>query len=201
LTKSPAGLRDWPGYDRQVNLLAARSFTSAEYHRMAESGILQPDERVELIEGEIVEMSPIGARHARCVDRLNALLVPLVTGRAIVRARGPVLLSPISEPQPDVALLAWREDFYPEAPGPSEVLLAVEVADSSLLTDRRVKVPLYGRSGVRETWLVDLVANRVEVHREPGPSGYAYARTFRGRDALAVEALPDLVVEAETLIG
>jgi hypothetical protein len=168
---------------------------------MAETGVLEPDERVELIEGEIVEMSPIGARHARCVDRLNALLVPLVTGRAIVRVQGPVLLSPISEPQPDVALLAWRQDFYAEAPGPADILLAVEVADSSLLTDRRVKVPLYGRSGVPETWLVDLVANRVEVHRDPGPSGYASTTMCRGGEAVFVEALPDLVVVAETLIG
>lgn len=184
-----------------MSLLATRRFTSVEYHRMAETGVLDPDERVELIEGEIVEMSPIGARHARCVDRLNALLVPLVTGRAIVRVQGPVLLSATSEPQPDVALLAWRHDFYPEAPGPADVLLAIEVADSSLLTDRRVKVPLYGRSGVRETWLVDLVTNRVEIHRGPGPSGYASTETCTGGESVTVEALPDLVFEAEDLIG
>lgn len=184
-----------------MSLLATRRFTSLEYHRMAETGILDPDERVELIEGEIVEMSPIGARHARCVDRLTALLVPLVTGRAIVRVQGPVLLSPRSEPQPDVALLAWRQDFYPRAPGPADIILAIEVADSSLLTDRRVKVPLYGRSGVRETWLVDLVANRVEVYREPGPSGYASAQTYRGDETVTVEALADLCFEAAALVG
>ncbi len=184
-----------------MSLLATRRFTSVEYHRMAETGVLHPDERVELIEGEIVEMSPIGARHARCVDRLTALLVPLVTGRAIVRVQGPVLLSPTSEPQPDVALLAWRGDFYPVAPGPSDIMLVIEVADSSLLTDRRVKVPLYGRSGVSETWLIDLVGNRVEIHRGPGPSGYASTETCRGREAVTVEAWPDLAFEAETLLG
>lgn len=184
-----------------MSIVITRRFTAREYHLMAEAGVLGPDERVELIEGEIVEMSPIGSRHARCVDRLTALLVPLVVGRAIVRVQNPVALSEISEPQPDLSLLAYREDFYPQHPGAADVLLIIEVADSSLMSDRRVKVPLYGRSGVTETWLVDLVSARVEVYRLPGAHGYGSSATWRAGDVITVGALPDLSVDVAWLLA
>jgi Uma2 family endonuclease len=125
-----------------------RLFTVEEYHRMAEAGILSEDDRVELIEGELVTMSPIGSRHAACVARLTALLFP-VGGRGILWVQNPIRLGARSEPQPDVALLRYRPDFYASAhPGPEDVLLVVEVAETSADADRSLKIPLYARYGI-----------------------------------------------------
>lgn len=178
----------------------SRRFTADEYHRMGDAGVLGPDERVELIDGEVVQVSPIGGRHARCVDRLNALSAPPVTGRAIVRVQGPLALSETSEPGPDLMLLAWQDDFYRAHPRPADVLLAIEVADSSLTFDRTVKIPLYGRAGVRETWLIDLVGNRVEVSRQPGTDGYRLTERLTAGQSVTVEALPDLTFEVGDLL-
>lgn len=131
--------------------LLRRSFTVEEYHRMAEAGILREDDRVELLEGEIVEMTPIGSRHAACVDRLNQLGVRGVGPRAIVRVQSPVRLGERSEPQPDLTLLRARPDFYAHAhPGPADVLLIIEVAEASADADRTVKMPLYARAAIPE---------------------------------------------------
>ena len=179
-----------------------RLFTVAEYHLMAEAGILTEDDRVELIEGALVVTSPIGSRHAACVDRVAALLHDRVSG-AIVRVQNPVRLSDRSEPQPDLSLVRARDDFYAAAhPGAEDVLLLIEVADASVMYDRNTKIPLYARSGIREVWLVDLVANVVEVQSIPAGSGYSRAQRVE-RDATVVSAeLPDLRIEAaEILIG
>ena len=121
-------------------------FTTTEYDRMAEAGVLGEDDRVELIEGEILEMSPMGRRHAACVDRLTRLLVRGVGDAAIVRVQNPIVLSDHNEPQPDLALLRPRVDFYTaEHPGPEDALLVVEVSDSSVEYDRQIKVPLYAQ--------------------------------------------------------
>jgi len=134
-----------------------RLFTAEEYFRMGEAGILQEDDRVELIEGEIVEMSPIGSRHAACVNRLVKLFVREVGDSGIVGAQNPVLLPDYSGPQPDVAVLRLREDFYAEAhPTPGDVLLLIEVSDTTLRYDREVKLPLYALAGILEVWIVDL---------------------------------------------
>src|SRR5437763_8245671 len=123
--------------------ITKRYFNVDEYHRMAEAGILSEDDRVELIEGEIVEMSPIGVRHNACIDRLNALLNRYATPSAIVRVQGSVRLSDLSEPQPDIALLRFRDDFYGSGqPGTGDILLLIEAADSSLGYDRGVKLRL-----------------------------------------------------------
>ncbi|GIX47745.1 MAG: hypothetical protein KatS3mg131_1956 [Candidatus Tectimicrobiota bacterium] len=138
--------------------LPKRRFTVAEYHKLAEAGILSEDERVELIEGEIVAMAPIGSRHAGAVKRLLDQFIPLQAARRVLLSvQDPIRLGEHSEPQPDVALLRPRPDFYAaEHPGPEEVLLVVEVAETSAEYDREVKVPLYARFGVPEVWLVDL---------------------------------------------
>ncbi len=180
--------------------LRTRRFTVEDYHRMGEAGILTDDDRVELIEGEILEMSPIGSRHARCVDLLTALLVPAVQGRAIVRVQGPVRIPPRSEPQPDLALLRWRDDFYPEPVGPGDVLLIIEVADSSVGEDRRRKIPLYAAAGISEVWLVDLSAGRIDVHQEPGPVGYDLLRTIGPGERVAPQALPDVSIDAAVML-
>jgi hypothetical protein len=179
-----------------------RRFSVAEYHRMAEAGILGADDRVELIEGVIVEMTPISARHAVCVHRLNQVLNRLVSDRAIVGVQRPISLGPDSEPQPDVVLCCPPLTRYTEShPGAPDLLLVVEVADASLEDDRTRKVPVYARAGVREVWTVDLRGEAIEVHRAPGPEGYRNVQAVgRGR-ALAPEALPDLSLAVEDILG
>lgn len=137
--------------------LLRRKFTLEQYHKMAESGILTEDDRVELIRGEIVEMSPIGRRHAACVRRLVTLFSEKLRLRAIVDTQNPVELSDRSEPQPDVALLQPRPDFYEAGhPKAKDIFLLVEVADTTAETDRDVKIPLYAEDGISEVWLVDI---------------------------------------------
>ncbi|HUR24345.1 MAG TPA: Uma2 family endonuclease [Acidimicrobiales bacterium] len=163
-------------------------FTVEEYHRMGDTGLFGQDDRVELVEGEIIDMTPVGSRHAACVDRLTRLLVVRIGERAIVRVQNPVQMGDLSEPQPDIAVLAPRTDFYAGAhPGPADVLLVVEVADTSIGWDRGVKVPMYGRAGVAEAWVVDVNAEAVDVWTQPGPDGYAETRRVaRGGDLTAV---------------
>lgn len=157
-------------------------FSVKDYYRMVEAGVLREDDRMELVEGEIVDMVPIGSRHAACVARLTRLLVSGLGERAVVWVQNPVRLDDLSEPQPDLAVLGPRDDFYAGAhPGPAEALVVIEVAETTLGWDRRVKVPLYARSGVAEVWVVDLVSEAVEVFRRPGPDGYAEVqRAARG---------------------
>lgn len=120
-------------------------FSVDDYHRMVDAGLLGEDDRVELLEGDIIDMSPIGSRHAACVDRLTRLLTIGLSEQAIVRVQGPIRLDELSEPQPDVAVLRRRDDFYATAlPGPDDVMVVVEVADTTLAVDREVKAPLYG---------------------------------------------------------
>lgn len=183
--------------------LLKRLFTVAEYHRMAEAGILSEDDRVELIEGEIVEMAPIGSRHAGHVNRLNRLFSQWAGDQAIVSVQNPVRLGEHSEPQPDLALLKPRSDFYAQShPGPEDVLLVVEVAETSADYDREVKVPLYARFGVPEVWLVDLAGEGIEVYRQPSPQGYQEARTVRRGEAVApLLLLPDLPLAVDAILG
>ena len=149
-------------------------FTVDHYHRLAEMGILGEDDRVELIDGEIVTMTPIGPRHASCVRRLVAMLSPLVGSSAIVDVQNPLRLGEHGEPQPDVVLLKPRPDYYRQShPGPGDVLLVVEVADTSAEHDRVVKVPAYARAGIAEFWLIDLSGGLVEVYRRPAGGEYA----------------------------
>ena len=150
-----------------------RTFTVDEYYRMADAGILHEDDRVELIEGEIVEMAAIGSLHAACVSKMNRLLVGRLPENLLVRVQDPLRLSDLTEPQPDLVVILFREDYYAQAhPLPPETLLVVEVADSSLAYDKQVKIPLYARAGIPEVWIVDLTAGEVLVHRRPGAHGY-----------------------------
>lgn len=165
-------------------------FTVSEYHSIAETGILPRDSRFELVEGEIYRMAPIGSRHAACVNRLNHLLRG---AEAILAPQNPVILNDLSEIQPDMALLRWRDDFYASShPNPDDILLLVEVADSSIGFDRGVKAPLYARRGIRELWLVDLTGDAVEIHRQPSPDGFRDIRQLRKGDRISPLAFPDL---------
>ncbi|TKB77979.1 MAG: Uma2 family endonuclease [Nitrospira sp.] len=182
--------------------LARHRFSVEEYHRMAQAGIFSEDDRVELIEGEVVAMSPIGSRHAACVKRLLRLFDRSVGDRAIVSVQDPIRLSERSEPQPDLMLLKPRSDFYGQAhPGPADVLLLIEVAETSADSDRGVKLALYARAGISEVWLVDLERERVELYWNPAPGGYQESRTVGRGERLAPQALPDLDIAGEAVLG
>jgi len=182
--------------------LQRRLFTTEEYHRMAEAGVLGPDDRVELVDGEIVEMSPIGSPHAACVDRLNVLLQRLVDARGIVRVQGPIRLDAHSEPQPDLSILKHRADFYASAhPAPGDVMLVVEVADTSLRYDRDVKIPLYARAGIAESWLVDLTSGTVDVFTQPAAHGYQQSLRARRDDRIISSALPSTTLFSRDILG
>lgn len=160
---SPTGDADAPVWRLSVDA----------YHRMIEAGIFAEDDRVELIEGELRTMPPIKAAHAGKNKRLNRLFSALAADRAVVAVQDPLTLPPSSEPEPDLMLLRPRDDFYEAAnPTAADVLLLVEIADTSLRYDRNTKIPLYAAHGIPEVWLVDIPHRRVEVYRNPGPEGY-----------------------------
>ena len=166
-----------------------------DYHRLGEAGILGENDRVELLEGQLVDMSPIGPRHAIVTENLNELLVTAFAGRARIRCQDPVVLNDGSEPQPDFALVRrpWRG--YPHThPEPDDIFLLIEVADSSLDFDRTVKLELYARAGIREVWIVDLTTDGVLVHRRPSGGGYGSMVRVEPPGVLAVEALPGVTI-------
>jgi Uma2 family endonuclease len=148
-------------------------------------------------------MTPIGPRHASVVDRTTRLFSRWVGERAVVRVQSPIDLGGLSsEPQPDVVLLTARADFYATAhPRPEDVLLVVEVMDASADRDRRLKLPLYARAALREVWLVDLDAERIEAYRQPEPDGYRQTRVLRRGESTTVEALPDLAIRVDDILG
>jgi Uma2 family endonuclease len=153
--------------------LPRHRLTVEEYYRMAEVGLLAPDARVELIEGEIIDMAPIGSGHAAIVNRLNRLLVQAVGDQAIVSVQSPIRLSLRSGPQPDLALLKPRADFYSrDHPGPADVLLAIEVSDTTLRYDRGIKMPLYARHGIPEVWIIDVENGLLHFFRSPSGDSY-----------------------------
>jgi Uma2 family endonuclease len=170
-----------------------RLFTRAEYYRMAEVGILGEDDRVELIRGEIVQMSPIGRRHSAFVGNLTQLLAVRLAGRAFVWVQNPIVLTEDTEPQPDLAVLRRRPVPYKEREACAEdALLLIEVADSSLAYDRSIKLQLYAEAGIPEYWVVDCTAEAVEVHRNPGPDGYRDVTRLAGAAPLTLHAFPDV---------
>src|SRR5262245_2362421 len=170
-----------------------RRFTRAEYHRMAEAGILGRHDRVELIRGEVIQKLPIGRRHRAFVDNLNRLLVMALGNRAIVSVQQPVVLADDTEPEPDLTVLRHRPVPYKDREAYAEdVLLLIEVADTSLAYDRSTKLRLYAEAGIREYWVVDCDAEAVEVHRDPEAGGYRDVRRLVGRAVLVPPAFPDL---------
>ena len=174
--------------------------TVRDYHRLAEAGVLGEDDRVELLEGQLVDMASIGPRHALAVDALNELLVMAAAGQAVVRVQNPIVLDDMSEPQPDFSLLRRPWHGYPdEHPRPPDVWLVIEVADSSLDFDLSAKLELYARSGIREFWVVDLTSNRVLVHRDPNDGGYGSVASLAMSGTLQVEALPSVTIPVASI--
>lgn len=181
---------------------ARKLFTTTEYHQMIEAGVFKEDDRFELLNGEIIEMCPIGPRHAACVKRLNQLLSDKVRKMAITGVQDPVLLNDYSEPQPDLTLLKPRADFYASGhPTPADVLVAIEVADTTAETDRRVKVPAYALAGIVETWLVDLFNDRVEIHSKPHNGVYQEVRIVQRGQRIVSTSLPQLKLKADEVLG
>ena len=182
--------------------LQRRRFTVDDYYAMADAGILHEDDRVELIEGEIIEMGAIGSHHAACVDRLTRLLSRQVGEGAHVRVQNPVRLSDLSEPQPDLALLRPRTDFYAARhPLPPDTLLVIEVAHSTLGYDRGVKVPLYARTGIPELWIVNLDEQVVEVYDDPADGRFRVQTEARRGAVLRPRLLPSVAVPVEDVLG
>jgi Uma2 family endonuclease len=185
-----------PAYD----IFQRHRLTVAEYHRMAEVGIFAPDARVELIEGAVIDMPPIGSPHAGTVDYVADVFRLACAGRAIVRVQNPVFLDLHSEPQPDIALLRPRPDYYRSShPAPDDVLLIVEVADSSLAYDTQIKLPLYARYGIPEVWLADLANRRFLGHHTPTPTGYQHVQTLTDLSAVTPLLLPGVSIDLSDL--
>jgi Uma2 family endonuclease len=179
-----------------------RRFTVDDYHRMAQSGILSPDDRVELIDGEVVAMSPIGSRHSACIDRATRALVMLLVDRAIVRVQSSVRLNRYNEPEPDLVLLRPQADFYASRiPGPADILLIIEVAESSVDYDREVKAPLYAGAGVPEYWLADLNARRLVCYSDPADGAYRTLGHRSAGESVAPVLLPECPIAVADLLG
>jgi Uma2 family endonuclease len=180
--------------------LLRRRFTVDDYYRMMQAGIFTEDDRLELIDGEIVEMTAIGSRHADCVNRLTRQFIQQAGERAVVSVQNPVRLSGSSEPQPDVAVL--RPGSYASRhPGPEDILLLIEVADTTGEYDRSVKLPLYARGGVPEVWIVDLESQLVEAHTDPRDDGYQTTVTYARGHKVSPGAFPDLSLDVGVALG
>jgi Uma2 family endonuclease len=177
-------------------------FTVDMYHRLGQLGMFDEDDRVELLDGQIVEMTPIGGCHAACVTRLATLLSRRSPEDIAVSPQNPVILAERWEPQPDIVVLrrpgglsgAWH-------PVPQDILLIVEVADTSLERDRDVKLPQYAVAGIPEVWLVDLDGDAIHVHREPGPDGYGEIRILRRGEVLTPVLVSGVTVSADEILG
>ena len=177
-------------------------FTVDEYETMGRAGVFPDGSRLELLGGEIVEMTPIGSQHASTVKRLTRLLVTGLGDRAVVGVQDPVVLSDLSEPQPDLSVLRPRADFYAGGhPRPNDVVLVIEVADTTGRWDRTVKRPLYAAAGVPEVWIIDVNVGVVEVAVEPAADGYRSIRSVGVGETLSPAAFPDFSITVADLLG
>ena len=189
------------GKPRSATLLQRRRFSADEYERMIETGILTEDERVELVKGEIICMAPIGVRHVAAVNRHTNRFSRLLPD-IIVSVQNPIRLPQGSQLQPDVALLRPSDDFYEDRlPEAGDVLLLIEVADTSLDYDRDTKLPLYAEAGIVEVWIEDLPGDQLLVYREPKDGHYRTAFTAKRGDTLAPLAFPELTLALDDLLG
>lgn len=179
-----------------------RRFTLDEYHRMGEAGILHEDDRVELIRGELIQKMTIGSRHAGCASFLIARLVVRLADRTLLWSGNPIIILPDSEPEPDITLLKPRADYYRRAlPQPEDVLLVIEVSESSIRYDRNIKGPLYAEGGIPEYWIVSLDREVVEVHREPEGGVYRQVERIGRGGSLAPQAFPNVVLSVDEILG
>jgi Uma2 family endonuclease len=180
--------------------LLTHKFTTQQYHLMHEAGVFAEGDRFELINGELSKMSPIGLKHALCVARLTKRFELKLGDRTMIWAQNPILLDGNSQPQPDLAILKLRDDFYEEGlPTPSDILLIIEVSDSTTSYDRDIKMPLYAAAGIPEMWLFDINKKAIEGYSLPSSSGYKQMRRYEENDTLAMLAFPDVIFNWEEL--
>jgi Uma2 family endonuclease len=185
-----------------VHFAQHHRFTVDDLERMVEAGILKADDRVELIDGEIIEMTPVGSRHAACVRRLNAVLGRLLRGGEILSVQDPLRLEGVLQPLPDIAVLRPRDDFYAEShPTAGDTFFVVEVADSSVMYDRNVKAVRYARAGIPEYWLVDLTRSEVVFHTHPAGDRYQDVVTLRRGASIRSTTIPGLDVRVDEIFG
>ena len=182
--------------------LAQRLITVEEYYKMAEAGILDEDDRVELIDGKIIEMSPIGSKHASCVDKIVALLNRLNRPDILIRGQNPIRLGRYSEPEPDVTVVKFSPDYYSgKHPSAKDILLVIEVADSSLEYDREVKLPLYASAKIPECWIVNLEKKEIETYHSPAGSRYKSNELFLFDDEILVRPAEVAFKVSELVVG
>jgi len=180
--------------------LNIHKFTTKQYQLMYETGVFAVSDRHELISGEIREMSPIGIKHAVCVARLTKHFERKLGDQTIIWTQNPIILSDYSQPQPDLAILKWRDDFYANAlPTPDDILLIIEVADSTIAYDRDVKMPLYAANGIPEMWLFDVNQQIIEGYSQLSASGYKRTMRYEQGDTLSINAFPEVIFNWEDL--
>jgi Uma2 family endonuclease len=181
--------------------ISKRLLTVSEYHKMAEAGILTEDDRVELIHGEIIEMSPIGSLHTSHVKRINKFLNKFLGDQAIVSVQDPVAINDYSEPEPDIAILRYRDDFYKENhPSPTDIFMIIEVADTSLDYDRDTKLKLYANAGIPEFWIVNLEDEQIEVYKTPTRDAYLSEEKISRNGQIFLEMF-ELKIQAKAILG
>ena len=182
--------------------VSKRTFSVEEYHQMIRAGILTENDRIELINGEFIAMSPIGSKHAGCVNRLTVLLSARLQNQAIVSVQNPIQVNDYSEPEPDLAVLKPRPDFYGEShPRPADVLLVIEVSDTTLAYDQEIKLPLYAEAGIPEAWIINLPQSTIEIYTTPQTGLYRKAEFFKPGDRLASSIFPELKISADQVLG
>lgn len=178
-----------------------RKFSVEEYEKLVETGVLTEEENVELIRGEITEMTPIGRKHADSVNRLNRIFSKELGDQVLVSVQNPLRIEPESEPEPDIVLFEYRDDLYEEThPGPEDVLLIVEVAQTSQELDREQKIPLYAENHVQETWLVDLEEKQIEQFRTPSGDTYKEIRIYEPGDSISPSACSELEMSVNRIL-
>jgi Uma2 family endonuclease len=182
--------------------VAKKLFTVDEYYRMGQAGIFHPEARLELIEGEIIEMSPVGDRHIGCVNRATALFSTRLAGKVVVSVQNAVRLSRYTEPQPDIVLARPRKDYYSTRRIlPRDTFLVIEISDSTIRYDRNRKMPLYAKSRVPELWIENLQENVILVYRNPAPETFATSLVFTRGQSISMAAFPEIVFKVDELLG
>jgi Uma2 family endonuclease len=182
--------------------VSKKLFSVDEYYQMAEVGILSPEDRVELVDGEILRMSPIGNRHLGCVNRANEVFVGALRGRVVVSIQNPLRLNNFTEFQPDIVLLKLRKDHYSaKHPMAEDALLVIEVSDTTFRYDHDVKLKRYAKAGIPEVWIVNPGQNELLVFRDPSNDRYQTGITYRPDDSITASSFPDTVFKAEDFLG
>ena len=185
-----------------ATLVLKRLFTVKEYYQMFESGVFADGERLELIRGEIIKMSPIGRRHAACVIRSSDVFTRKLGDRILLSAQNPLALDNTSQPEPDVVLLKRKADCYESGiPQPQDVLLLIEIADSTINSDRELKIPLYAEHGIMEVWLVDINNACIEVYRNPTGTGYQDIQKYYRGQNLSISSSLDISIAVDEILG